>query len=166
MALALLPAWGVASAAATLVGQNLGALRPDRAEAAVRIATRCNVWLFIGVGAASAALSDPIVRLFTVEPRVHVHAENALLITSLAFPLYALGMCLSAAFNGAGDTWTPTWTAFVCQWLGAFPLAWLLAEVLRLEAMGVFIALPASLSALALWRYILFSRGTWKKTIL
>jgi putative MATE family efflux protein len=159
---ALLPAWGLASAAATLVGQNLGALQPDRAQAAVALATRLNLALLTVIGGVFALAADPIVRLFTADPQVLVHAVRALRIFAFAFPLYAAGMCFGAAFSGAGDTWTPTRTSFFCLWLGQIPLAWLLSETFQLGPLGVFIAVPASLSALAIWNYILFKQGRWK----
>ena len=159
---ALMPAWGLANAGATLVGQNLGAQQPDRAEAAVRIATRFNVILLGIVGAAFVIFSYPLVSLFTNDPETLAHGARALWIVSLAFPLYAAGMCLEGAFNGAGDTWTPTRLNFFCFWLGQVPLAWILADVAGLGAMGVFIAVPISFSVLALWSAVLFKRGKWK----
>ena len=81
----------------------------------------------------------------------------------LAFPVYAAGMCLGAAFNGAGDTWTPTRLNFFCFWLGQIPLAWVLAESLALGPTGIFIALPISFTALTLWSWVLFRRGGWKQ---
>lgn len=160
---ALMPAWGLANAGATLVGQNLGAGKPGRAEEAIRIAARFNV-IFLGVvGLGFVLFAGPLVRLFTSDPPVVEHGIRALWIVSLAFPLYAAGMCLEAAFNGAGDTWTPTRLNFFCFWLGQVPLAWLLAEFFRLGPLGVFIAVPASFSALALWSFMLFRRGRWKQ---
>lgn len=159
---ALLPAWGLAGAAATLVGQNLGALKPDRAEAAVRLAAKLNVVLLTVVGAVFFLLSEPIVKLFTTDPEVLAYAVTALGIVSLAFPVYAIGMCFGAAFNGAGDTSTPTLTNFVCLWIAEIPLAWLLADTFGLGALGVFIAVPAATSLLAVWNYALFARGTWR----
>ena len=159
---ALMPAWGLANAGATLVGQNLGAGKPERAEQAIRIATRFNV-MFLGVvGLVFVFGSGPLVRLFTDDPPVLEHGVRALWIVSLAFPLYAAGMCLEAAFNGAGDTWTPTRLNFFCFWLFQIPLAWLLAEFFRLGPLGVFIAVPIGFSALALWSLVLFRRGRWK----
>ncbi len=159
---ALMPAWGLANAGATLVGQNLGAGKPERAEQAIRIATRFNV-MFLGlVGVLFVFGSGPLVRLFTVDPPVLEYGVRALWIVSLAFPLYAAGMCLEAAFNGAGDTWTPTRLNFFCFWLFQIPLAWLLAEFFRLGPLGVFIAVPIGFSALALWSLVLFRRGRWK----
>ncbi|HEY7643106.1 MAG TPA: MATE family efflux transporter [Steroidobacteraceae bacterium] len=159
---ALMPAWGLANAGATLVGQNLGAQQPDRAEKAVRIATRFNVLLLGIVGAAFVIFSYPLVRLFTSDPETLSYGARALWIVSLAFPLYAAGMCLESAFNGAGDTWTPTRLNFFCFWLGQIPLAWVLAEIVGLGAHGVFISVPVSFSVLALWSAVLFKRGRWK----
>jgi putative MATE family efflux protein len=160
---ALMPAWGLANAGATLVGQNLGAGKPERAEQAIWIATRFNV-IFLGiVGLAFVLGSGPLVRLFTDDPPVLEHGIRALWIVSLAFPLYAAGMCLEAAFNGAGDTWTPTRLNFFCFWLGQIPLAWLLADFLELGPLGVFIAIPIGFSVLALWSLVLFRRGRWKQ---
>lgn len=160
---ALMPAWGLANAGATLVGQNLGAGKPERAEQAIWIATRFNV-MFLGiVGLAFVLGSGPLVRLFTDDPQVLEHGIRALWIVSLAFPLYAAGMCLEAAFNGAGDTWTPTRLNFFCFWLGQIPLAWLLADFFELGPLGVFIAVPIAFSVLALWSLALFRRGRWKQ---
>jgi putative MATE family efflux protein len=160
---ALMPAWGLANAGATLVGQNLGAQKPERAEAAVKIATRFNM-LFLGVvGVIFVIGSGLIARVFTHDPEVLLHASRALWIVSLAFPLYAAGMCLEGAFNGAGDTWTPTRLNFFCLWLGQVPLAWLLAQPFKLGPLGIFIAVPISFSALALWSAVLFKRGSWKQ---
>jgi putative MATE family efflux protein len=160
---ALMPAWGLANAGATLVGQNLGAGKPQRAEQAIWIATRFNV-IFLGiVGVAFVLGSGPLVRLFTDDPPVLEQGIRALWIVSLAFPLYAAGMCLEAAFNGAGDTWTPTRLNFFCFWLGQIPLAWLLADFFGMGPLGVFIAVPVGFSALALWSLVLFRRGRWKQ---
>ena len=160
---ALMPAWGLANAGSTLVGQNLGAQKPDRAVAAVRIAAKFNILFLGGLGVVFVVLSGPITRLFTTDPEVLTHASRALWIISIAFPLYAAGMCYEGAFNGAGDTWTPTRLNFFCFWLGQIPLAWLLARPLGLGALGVYIAVPISFSILALWGRVLFKRGRWKQ---
>lgn len=160
---ALMPAWGLANAGATLVGQNLGAKKSERAEAAIRIATRFNM-IFLGVvGALFVIFAQPIVSMFTSDPEVLRHGTRALWIVSLAFPLYAAGMCLEAAFNGSGDTWTPTRLNFFCFWLGQVPLAWVLAEGFSLGPVGIFIAVPVSFSVLALWSAALFRQGRWKQ---
>jgi MATE family, multidrug efflux pump len=160
---ALMPAWGLSNAGATLVGQNLGAGKPDRSEQAVRIATKYNV-IFLGVvGVVFVALAGPIVGLFApVDSEVHRQGTLSLWIVSLAFPLYAAGMCLESAFNGSGDTWTPTRLNFFCFWLGQVPLAWLLAQGLGFGPVGVYIAVPISFSALAIWGWFLFKQGRWK----
>ena len=163
VAFALMPAWGLANAGATLVGQNLGAGKPGRAEEAIKIAARFNVIFLGGVGLLFVIFSGPLVRLFTNDPAVLEHGIRALWIVSLAFPLYAAGMCLGAAFNGAGDTWTPTRLNFFCFWLVQIPLAWLLAEFFRLGPTGVFISLPVSFSIWAMWSLVLFRRGRWKE---
>jgi putative MATE family efflux protein len=159
---ALMPAWGLANAGATLVGQNLGAHKPERAEAAVAIATKFNVWFLGAVGFVFVVLAHFIIRAFTAEPEVLRYGMQGLMIVGLAFPLYAAGMCYQSAFNGAGDTATPTRLNFYCFWLGQVPLAWLLSRVVGLGAAGVFISVPVSFSVLALWSRVLFRRGDWK----
>ncbi len=159
---ALMPAWGLANAGSTLVGQNLGAGKPDRAEAAVRLAVRYNVIFLGAIGLVFVFGAPFIAALFTAEPAVRAEATRALWIVSLAFPLYAAGMCFEGAFNGAGDTRTPTRLNFFCFWLGQVPLAWFLARGCGLGALGVYIAVPASFSVLALWSGVLFRRGKWK----
>ena len=159
---ALMPAMGLSNAGATLVGQNLGAEKPERAESAVWIATRYNT-IFLGiVGVVFVAFASPIVGLFTTDPEVFAFGVQALWIVSLAFPLYAAGMCLESAFNGAGDTWTPTRLNFFCFWVGQIPLAWVLAKPCGLGPTGVFIAVPIAFSVLAIWSGILFRLGRWK----
>jgi len=159
---ALMPAWGLANAGATLVGQNLGAQRPDRAEESIRLAVRYNAIFLGSVGLVFIALSHAIVSAFTADPAVFTEAVRALWIISLAFPLYAAGMCYEATFNGSGDTWTPTRLNFFCFWLGQVPLAWLLANGLGFGPVGVYIAVPVSFSVLTLWSAALFKRGAWK----
>lgn len=159
---ALMPAWGLSNAGATLVGQNLGAQKPERAEQAVWMATRYNM-IFLGVvGLIFVTFSGFIARLFAQDPEVLAYATKGLWIISLAFPLYAAGMCLEGAFNGAGDTWTPTRINFFSFWLGQIPLAWFLAKPCGLGPTGVFIAMPASFIILAAASAVLFRRGKWK----
>jgi putative MATE family efflux protein len=160
---ALMPAWGLSNAGATLVGQNLGARQPERAEAAIRLTARYNVFFLGIIGLLFIVFSHPLVGLFAPDPDVARYGTQALWIVSLAFPLYAAGMCLEAAFNGAGDTWTPTRLNFFCLWLGQVPLAWLLARPLGQGALGVFIAVPLSFTVLTIWSAILFRGGRWKE---
>lgn len=159
---ALLPAYGISNAAATMVGQNLGAGKPDRAESAVWTATRYNM-IFLGViGLIFLAGADAITGLFSTDPAVQPFASSCLRIVSLGFVFYAAGMVLTQSFNGAGDTWTPTVINLFVFWLWELPLAWWLSVSLDLGARGVFIALTIAYSSLAVVSALLFRRGKWK----
>src|SRR6201997_812088 len=159
---AILPAWGISNAGATLVGQNLGAAKPERSESAVWIAVRYNV-LFLGsIGLLFVLFAGPIASVFTADPGTLAYGSQALWIIGLGFPFYAVGMCLTSAFNGAGDAWTPTWINLSCLWLFEIPLAWLLANYFNGGATGVFIAIPIAFSALAIASALVFRRGRWK----
>ena len=162
---ALLPSWGVSNAAATLVGQNLGAQRPDRAEQAVKIAARIDLVFLGGVGLLFVLLAGPLVSLFTSDRETARYASRALLIIALGFPLYAYAMVFTSAFNGAGDTWTPTLINLLCFWLWEIPLAWVLAKVVGWGPDGVFTAVAAAFSLMAIVAYLWFKRGTWKAKI-
>ena len=159
---ALMPAWGLANAGATLVGQNLGAEKPDRAEAAVWIATRLNTLVLGVIGLVFIVCAAPLIGFFTTEPDVLAFGTQALWIVSLAFPLYAAGMCFESAFNGAGDTWTPARLNFMCLWVLQIPLAWVLAQTFSMGPIGAVISVPAAFTALTLWSWLLFRRGKWK----
>lgn len=159
---ALMPAWGLANAGATLVGQNLGAEKPERAEEAVWIATRINAFFLGIVGLIFIVFAGPLTRFFAPDAAVLDYATRALWIISLAFPLYAAGMCLEGAFNGAGDTWTPAKLNFACLWLFQIPMAWFLAHPCGLGPTGVFISVPAAFTMLTILSAILFRRGKWK----
>ncbi|HET8624173.1 MAG TPA: MATE family efflux transporter, partial [Gemmatimonadales bacterium] len=159
---ALLPSWGLGNAAATMVGQALGAKKPDRAERAVWIAAGYNFAFLGSIGVVFVLGAGPIVALFTNDPAVSEYAENCLRIVSLGFPLYAYGMILEQSFNGAGDTWTPTWINLGCFWLFEIPLAWLLAVPLGVGPVGVFAAITGAYSMTAAVSWVLFRRGRWK----
>lgn len=159
---ALMPAWGLANAGATLVGQNLGAGKPERAEAAIRIATKFNILVLSVVGIGFVLFAGPLIHLFNPEPEVLAFGTQSLWIVSLAFPLYAAGMCFEAAFNGSGETWTPARLNFVCLWVGQIPIAWILSKSLGFGPVGVFISVPVAFSLLAIWSWFLFKRGQWK----
>ena len=159
---ALLPAFGISNAAATMVGQNLGAGRPERAERAVWTAARYNMVFLGGVGLVFLVGARFITGLFTSDPLVQPYAASCLRIVSLGFVFYAAGMVLTQSFNGAGDTWTPTVINLFVFWLWELPLAWWLSVGLDLGARGVFIALTIAYSTLAVVSAILFKRGTWK----
>ena len=159
---ALLPAWGLGNAAATMVGQALGARDPDRAERAVWTAARYNV-AFLGLmGLVFGVFTGPIVAAFTSDPDVTRVAIDGLRALAFGFPLFAFGMTLTQAFNGAGDTGTPTRINVGVFWLFELPLAWLLARQTDLGAYGIFLAITISYSMLAAVSTILFRRGTWK----
>jgi putative MATE family efflux protein len=159
---ALLPAFGISNAAATMVGQNLGAARPDRAEEAVWTAARYNMLFLGGVGLVFLLGAAPIAGLFTSDPAVQPFAIGCLRTVSLGFVFYAAGMVITQSFNGAGDTWTPTIINLFVFWMFEIPLAWWLAVPLGLGPQGVFIALTVAYSALAVVSAILFRRGRWK----
>jgi putative MATE family efflux protein len=159
---ALLPSWGLSNAAATMVGQALGARKPERAERAVWIAARYNFAFLGSIGLVFVFGAGPIVRLFTTDGAVSGYAVNCLRIVSLGFPLYAYGMILEQSFNGAGDTWTPTWINLGCFWLFEIPLAWALAVPFGVGPVGVFGAITAAYSMTAAVSWVLFRRGTWK----
>jgi putative MATE family efflux protein len=162
VAFALMPTIGFSGAAATLVGQNLGALQIDRADAAVRVAAKLNTIVLTATGAVVMILAEPIALLFTTDPSVLAEAVSALRVWSLVFPFYAAWICFGAAFNGAGDTRTPMRTSLLCLWLGQVPLAWVLSGALELGPLGVYIAVPTSSAVHAVMNYALFKRGKWK----
>jgi putative MATE family efflux protein len=159
---ALLPSWGLSNAAATMVGQGLGAGKPDRAERAVWLAGLYNMFFLGAVGLVFVLLANPIVTLFTTDPAVAPVAAACLRIVSYGYVFYAWGMVLTQSFNGAGDTWTPTWLNFCCFWLWEIPLAWVLAVHFGFGPRGVFLAITIAFSTLAVVSAILFRRGTWK----
>ena len=159
---ALLPSWGLGNAAATLVGQNLGAGNPARAEQAVWKAAFYNLVFLGAVGAAFVALGPEIVGLFTRDAGVVAEGGRCLRIVAAGFPFYAYGMVVSQAFYGAGVADTPTRINLFCFWLGELPLAYLLAHQLGVGPTGAYLAIAASFSALAVASVGLFRRGTWK----
>jgi putative MATE family efflux protein len=157
----LLPSWGLANAAATMVGQSLGARKPDRAERSVWLAGFYNMIVLTSVGVLFVVGAGILVGLFSGDPEVHEHGARALRIVSLGFPFYAYGMVLTNSFNGAGDTWTPTWLNFFCFWLWEIPLAYALSRA-GFGPEGVFIAVAVAFSTLAVASGAVFRRGRWK----
>lgn len=158
---AILPSWGLSNAAATLVGQNLGAGRPDRARSAV---WRTGLWnmLFLGsVGIVFIVFARPIIHLFSPEPAVVPVAVNCLRIFSYGNIAYAYGMVLLQAFNGAGDTLTPTYVNLFGFWMLELPLAWYLAMRTSLHINGVFVSVVVAQSAIVIVSFFLFRRGRW-----
>jgi len=159
---ALLPSWGMANAAATMVGQSLGAGKPDRAEQSVWMASRYNLYFLGVVSLFFMTLAPVIISAFTADPVVQGYGVANLRIISAGFLFYAYGMVLTSSFNGAGDTWTPTLLNLFCFWLWEIPLAWLLAKHFGLGPNGVSIAIAVAFSTLAVASTVLFKRGRWK----
>ena len=159
---ALLPSWGLSNAAATLVGQNLGAGKPERAEQAVWKAGFHNM-IFLGViGLAFVLFAERIIGAFTQDARVAAYGVACLRTVSLGFLFYAYGMVMSQAFNGAGAVWTPTFINLFCFWLWQLPLAYALARPLGYGPRGVFAAITIAWSTYAVISATIFRRGRWK----
>jgi len=153
----------MSNAAATMVGQSLGARKPERAEKSVWLAAIYNM-VFLGVvGALFLLFANPLIRAFTSEPAVVAYGTTCLRYVSYGFLFYAFEMVMVQAFNGAGDTWTPTWLNLFCFWLFEIPLAWFLARRTGLGPRGVFLAIPIAFSTLAVLASLLFRRGKWKE---
>lgn len=158
----ILPAWGMSNAAATLVGQNLGAKQPQRAEKSViKTATYAAIFMAL-VSLLFLFGAEWIVSVFTQQPEVVKYAVNALRIISAGYVFYGIGMVMINAFNGAGDTWTPTYINLAGFWLFQIPLAYLLAKTFGLGPLGVFIAIPVAETVITVVAIILFRRGKWK----
>src|SRR6266436_5857148 len=158
----LMPSWGLSNAAATLVGQNLGAKQPERAETSVWRTGLYNM-IFLGViGIFFVIFAEPVIRLFTSDPLVVPLAVSCLRILSYGNIGYAYGMVMLQAFNGAGDTVTPTIVNFFGFWLLEIPLAWFLAIPTRMRSNGVFWSIVIAEAAIAAAGIVLFKRGRWK----
>ncbi len=162
---ALLPSWGMSNAAATMVGQALGAGKPERAERAVWLAGLYNMMVLGFVGLVFVVFARQIVWLFTADPAVTPYGVDCLRIVACGFLFYAYGMVLTQSFNGAGDTWTPTIINLFVFWLWELPLAYVLAITLNFGPRGVFLALTIAFSSLALVSAFFFRRGKWKSKV-
>ena len=159
---ALLPSWGMSNAAATMVGQALGAGKPDRAEKSVWIAGLYNM-IFLGIAGALFLLFAPqIVEFFTSDPVPLRYGVMCLRTVSTGFLFYAYGMVFTQSFNGAGDAWTPTIINLFCFWMLELPLAYLLSHVLDVGPFGVFLSMTLAFSSLAVVSGLVFRRGRWK----
>jgi len=161
----LLPSWGLANAAGTLVGQNLGAGKPMRAEKSVFVASLLNM-IVLGVFAV-LFISNPSVYIsfFTSDPNIISAGIICLRYISCGYLFYAFGMVMVQAFNGAGDTLTPTWINIVCFWLIEIPLAYILSMIMGLNDKGVYIAIVIAESLLAIVALLIFRKGKWKKSV-
>ncbi len=158
----LLPSWGISNAASTLVGQNLGAGKPDRAERSVWLTTRINLFVLSLIGIILVAFPETFIRLFIPDPAVVAAGIEALRIISIGFLFYGPGMVMIQAFNGAGDTVTPTKVYFICFWLIELPLAWTLSNPGGMNESGTFAAIVVAESIMTIMALILFRRGKWK----
>jgi putative MATE family efflux protein len=158
----MLPAWGMSNAAATLVGQNLGAKQLERAEQSVMKTAKYIVIYMVLVMIFTFAGGRFFIGFFSNDLLIQDVAINALQIMSLGYICYGIGMVLMSTFNGAGDTWTPTWVNLFGFWLFQIPLAYVLAKHFGLGPTGVFIAIPVAETGLAIAGYLLFKRGKWK----
>ncbi len=158
----ILPAWGLGNAAATLVGQNLGAGHPDRAEKSVWQTARYNMYFMLAVSIIYLLFAEFIVRFFTAESEVLHYGALSLRVISAGYFMYAYGLVLSQSFNGAGDTKTPTIINFVGFWLFQIPFAYLAAMYWDWGPMGVFLAIALSETLLAVMCIAIFRKGKWK----
>ncbi|GLX79522.1 MATE family efflux transporter [Thalassotalea insulae] len=163
---AILPAWGLSNAVATLVGQNLGANQPDRAEQSVWRIAKYNIYFLLAVAVLFILIPTQIIGLFTSEAKVLAYGVDCLRYISYGNGFFALGMILVQAFNGAGDTMTPTRINFICYWLIQIPLAYGLAKWLELGPTGVFISVTLAQLVFAFIGWRVFNKGHWKlKTV-
>lgn len=159
---AILPAWGMANAAATLVGQNLGAKKPDRAEQSVWKTARYNMIFLVTIAIIFFTCAEWIIKLFTHEPAVVENGVHCLRLVSLGYAFYGYGMVVSQSFNGAGDTKTPTIINLFGFWAFQIPLAYVLAKVVNWGPSGVYAAISIAESAIAIVAILIFRRGKWK----
>jgi putative MATE family efflux protein len=159
----ILPAFGLANAAATLVGQNLGARQPERAERAAWTSGHLSAAFLGGLGILFIALAPLIVSAFTSDPAVTAHAVHGLRIICAGYAFYGYGMTMNQALNGAGATWTPTYLNAICFWIFELPLAWVLSEPLGFGPTGAFIAVLAAFTLYAVSSSAVFRRGAWKR---
>jgi putative MATE family efflux protein len=159
----LMPSWGMANAAATLVGQNLGAQQPERAERSVWITGFANMMFLAIVSVVYITFNHSLMRIFTSDPGVIKAGAECLRIVSYGYIFYALGMVMLQSFNGAGDTMTPTKINLVCFWLFEIPFAYLLALKLGAGETGVYWSIVITESIIAIISMLMFRKGKWKK---
>lgn len=158
----ILPSWGLANSAATLMGQNLGAGQPDRAEASVWRAALYNIVFLVAVAAGFIIWAEPMIRIFSADPEVVRSGVSCLRWISYGYGFFAYGMVMVQAFNGAGDTTTPTIINFFCFWMLQIPMAYLLAMGTDLGITGVYMAMTVAESLIAVVGVLVFRRGRWR----
>jgi putative MATE family efflux protein len=159
----ILPAWGLSNAAATMVGQNLGAKKVERAEKSVFTTAKYNVIFMAIITVITLVFSSSLISFFTNDLIIRKIAVEALQTMCLGYIFYGIGMVLINTFNGAGDTWTPTMINFFGFWLFQIPLAYLLSKYYKMGPTGVFIAIPIAETAITLASIVLYKRGKWKR---
>jgi putative MATE family efflux protein len=161
----ILPSWGLSNAAATMVGQNLGAGHAERAEKSVWRTAYMNVIIMVLVAMVLIYDSRFLIGLFVDDPEIIAHGGKALRIVSMGYLCYAFGMTMPQAFNGAGDTMTPTWINFISFWLVQIPVAYLLAILLEFSESGVFYSIVIGETILAVLGIWIFRMGKWKNKV-
>ncbi len=159
----ILPSWGMSNAAATLVGQNLGANKPERAEKSTWITAFVNMIFLAAIGITFYIFAESLMRIFTEDAAIIEIGAKCLRIISYGYIAYAFGMVVSQAFNGAGDTFTPTLINFICFWLIEIPLAYYLALQIGWGDSGVYYSVVVAEVVLAILAIALFKRGKWKQ---
>ncbi len=158
----ILPAWGLSNAAATLVGQNLGAGLPGRAEKSVMLATKYNAIFMFFVSILFIFFSPQIISFFSDQIEVNRIGVNALQIIGSGFIFYGIGMVMIQSLNGAGDTRTPTWINFFGFWVFQIPLAYFIKEFTDFGLTGIFAAVPIAETLIAIMAFYIFRKGKWK----
>jgi putative MATE family efflux protein len=159
----ILPAWGLSNAAATLVGQNLGAKELQRAESSVMLTAKYNAIFMTFVMLLFLSIPEPIIRIFSLDEKVVAYGAESLRIIGSAYVFYGIGMVMTQALNGAGDTRTPTVINFICFWVFQVPFAYLLAKYFGMGCTGAFVAIPVAEALIALVAWYYFKKGKWKE---
>lgn len=159
----ILPAWGLSNAAATLVGQNLGAKQYDRAEESVLTTAKFSIVLMALVTLFFFLFPRQIIAIFTDDPTVMNHGVQAMMVIGSGYIFYGIAMVMTQALNGAGDTKVPTWLNFICFWIFQTPFAYFLTEKTDLKSLGAMVAIPVAHALLAVLAWIYFKKGRWKE---
>jgi len=158
----ILPAWGLSNAAATLVGQNLGAGQPERAERSVLLTAKYNAVFMAAITVFFLVFASPVISIFTNDIEVHRIGTLALQVIGSGYIFYGIAMVMMQALNGAGDTRTPTWLNLIGFWFFQIPLAYVLAKTYHIGPLGAFIAVPMAETGIAIAAWYFFKKGKWK----